>query len=199
MSRPITNVGASVRARLLNISRSRGQDFQFTLQRYVAERFVYRLGVSTYRERFILKGAMLFVLWDEAIHRPTRDLDLAGYWADDADSLTAVFREICSIPDPSDGLVFAAELGRLAGRLDDATADRHRAVLESVGLPTSYAGDWQRISAAMRVDKKTRGNRLRFVVLDALASPRILDDPDPGLLVAAYEEVRRDRGTEVFL
>ncbi len=91
------------------------------------------------------------------------------------------------------GLVFAAELGRLAGRLDDATADRHRAVLDQVGLPTSYAGDWQQISAAMRVDKKTRGNRLRFVVLDALASPRILDDPDPGLLVAAYEEVRKDR------
>ena len=97
------------------------------------------------------------------------------------------------------GLVFAAELGRVAGRLDDATADRHRAVLESLGLPTTYAGDWQRLLAAMRVDKKTRGDRLRFVVLDALASPRILDDPDPGLLVAAYEEVRRDRGTEVFL
>ena len=97
------------------------------------------------------------------------------------------------------GLVFAAELARVAGRLDDATADRHRSLLESVGLPTTYAGDWQRLLAAMRVDKKTRGNRLRFVVLDALASPRILDDPDPGLLVAAYEEVRRDRGTEVFL
>ena len=97
------------------------------------------------------------------------------------------------------GLVFAAELGRVAGRLDDATADRHRAVLESLGLPTTYDGDWQRLLAAMRVDKKTRGDRLRFVVLDALASPRILDDPDPGLLVAAYEEVRRDRGTEVFL
>ena len=97
------------------------------------------------------------------------------------------------------GLVFAAELGRLAGRLDDATADRHRAVLESLGLSTTYNGDWQRLLAAMRVDKKTRGDRLRFVVLDALASPRILDDPDPGLLVAAYQEVRRDRGTEVFL
>ena len=97
------------------------------------------------------------------------------------------------------GLVFAAELARVAGRLDDATADRHRSLLESLGLPTTYAGDWQRLLAAMRVDKKTRGNRLRFVVLDALASPRILDDPDPGLLVAAYEEVRRDRGTEVFL
>ncbi len=94
------------------------------------------------------------------------------------------------------GLVFAAELGRLAGRLDDSTADRHRAILDAVGLPTSYSGDWQQISSAMRVDKKSRGNRLRFVVLDALASPRILDDPDPGLLVAAYEEVRKDRATE---
>lgn len=91
------------------------------------------------------------------------------------------------------GLVFAAELGRLAGRLDDATADRHRAVLQSVGLPTSYAGDWARLSAAMKVDKKSRGSRLRFVVLDALGKARMLEDPDPTLLVAAYEEVRRDR------
>jgi 3-dehydroquinate synthase len=91
------------------------------------------------------------------------------------------------------GLVFAAELGRLAGRLDDPTADRHRAVLESVGLPTSYAGDWARLHAAMRVDKKSRGSRLRFVVLDGLAKVRMLEDPDPSLLVAAYEEVRKDR------
>jgi 3-dehydroquinate synthase len=97
------------------------------------------------------------------------------------------------------GLVFAAELGRLAGRLDDATADRHRAVLEQLGLPTSYAGDWQRLSAAMKMDKKSRGSRLRFVVLDALAVPRLLEDPDPGLLVAAYAEVAKDRGPEVFL
>ncbi len=97
------------------------------------------------------------------------------------------------------GLVFVAELGRLAGRLDDATAARHRTVLESVGLPTSYTGEWGRVHAAMRVDKKSRGNRLRFVVLDALASPRMLEDPDPTLLVAAYEEVRKDRGPEVYL
>lgn len=91
------------------------------------------------------------------------------------------------------GLVFAAELGRLAGRLDDATADRHRAVLTAVGLPTSYAGEWSRLHAAMRIDKKSRGSRLRFVVLDGLAKVRMLEDPDPSLLVAAYEEVRRDR------
>jgi 3-dehydroquinate synthase len=97
------------------------------------------------------------------------------------------------------GLAFVAELGRLAGRLDDATAARHRTILESLGLPTSYTGDWQQVRAAMSIDKKSRGNRLRFVVLDALASPRILEDPDPTLLVAAYEEVRKDRGGEVFL
>jgi 3-dehydroquinate synthase len=97
------------------------------------------------------------------------------------------------------GLVFAAELGRLAGRLDDATAARHREVLEAVGLPTTYSGDWSQVHAAMAVDKKSRGSRLRFVVLDGLARPRMLDDPDPSLLVAAYEEVRKDRGGEVFL
>jgi 3-dehydroquinate synthase len=97
------------------------------------------------------------------------------------------------------GLVFVAELARLAGRLDDATAARHRTVLESVGLPTTYAGDWQQVLAAMRIDKKSRGSRLRFVVLDALARPRMLEDPDPTHLVAAFEEVRKERSPEVFL
>ena len=98
------------------------------------------------------------------------------------------------------GMVFVAELGRLAGRLDDATAARHADLLAAVGLPISYPGEWSRLHDAMRVDKKTRGDRLRFVVLDALARPRILDDPDPGLLVAAYEVVRRDRDAgKVFL
>lgn len=97
------------------------------------------------------------------------------------------------------GLVFAAELARLAGRLDDATVQRHRDVLSSVGLPTSYDGDWDRLLAAMRVDKKSRGNRLRFVVLDALAKPRLLDDPDLSHVVAAWEEVRRDKSGTILL
>jgi 3-dehydroquinate synthase len=97
------------------------------------------------------------------------------------------------------GLVFVAELSRLTGRLDDATAQRHHTVLESVGLPTSYDGDWARLLAAMRIDKKARADRLRFVVLDALAKPRILDDPDPTHLVAAWEEVRRDKSGTIDL
>ncbi len=90
------------------------------------------------------------------------------------------------------GMVYVAELARLAGRLDEATADRHRTVLEAVGLPTSYAGgSWQQLHEAMRLDKKSRGDRLRFVVLEDIARPAILEAPDPQLLTAAYGEVSR--------
>ncbi|MCX4662662.1 3-dehydroquinate synthase [Streptomyces uncialis] len=88
------------------------------------------------------------------------------------------------------GMHFAAELGRLAGRLDDATADRHRTVLESVGLPLSYRYDqWPKLLETMKVDKKSRGDLLRFIVLDGLARPTVLEGPDPAVLLAAYGEV----------
>ena len=88
------------------------------------------------------------------------------------------------------GMTFAAELARLAGRLDGTTAGRHRSLLGAVGLPTRYrAGAWPELLAAMRVDKKTRGARLRFVVLDGPAAPAIMEAPDPDLLAAAYAEV----------
>ncbi|QIB46905.1 3-dehydroquinate synthase [Streptomyces aureoverticillatus] len=88
------------------------------------------------------------------------------------------------------GMHFAAELGRLAGRLDDATADRHRTVLESVGLPLTYRYDqWPKLLETMKVDKKSRGDLLRFIVLDGLAKPTVLEGPDPAVLLAAYGEV----------
>ena len=90
------------------------------------------------------------------------------------------------------GLVFAAELSRLAGRLDDATAARHRAVLEMTGLPTAYAQEaWNDLLSAMRVDKKARADTLRFVVLDGLAKPGILTGPDEDMLREAYAEVAK--------
>lgn len=90
------------------------------------------------------------------------------------------------------GLVFAAELGRLAGRLDDATADRHRAILTSLGLPVHYDADaLPQLIEYMAGDKKTRSGVLRFVVLDGLARPGRLEGPDPALLAAAYAEVGR--------
>jgi 3-dehydroquinate synthase len=88
------------------------------------------------------------------------------------------------------GMCFAAAVARLAGRLDDATAARHRQVLAAVGLPTCYrGGSWPELRKVMAVDKKTRAGRLRLVVLDGLAKPGILADPDEDLLDRAFAEV----------
>ncbi|MDX6310514.1 MAG: 3-dehydroquinate synthase [Nocardioidaceae bacterium] len=85
------------------------------------------------------------------------------------------------------GMMFAAELARLSGHLDATTADLHREVLTLVGLPTSYQPErWEQLYDAMRIDKKARGDRLRFVVLEGVGSPAILEGPDDELLVAAY-------------
>ena len=88
------------------------------------------------------------------------------------------------------GLVFAAALGRHSGRLAPHIADRHRNVLTALGLPVRYPAEaWPDLRAAMRVDKKARGATLRFVVLDDLARPAILESPSDELLEAAYAEV----------
>jgi 3-dehydroquinate synthase len=88
------------------------------------------------------------------------------------------------------GLVYAAELARQAGRLDDGTARRHRDILAGLGLPVSYpATAWPDLLAAMRVDKKARGATLRFVILDGLARPSIMEGPDDARLAAAYRAV----------
>jgi 3-dehydroquinate synthase len=88
------------------------------------------------------------------------------------------------------GMVFAAELARAAGRLGDADVDRHRDLLQSLGLPvTCLRGRWSDLQDAMRVDKKARGSVLRFVVLDGIGKPGVLEDPNPSWLVAAYEKV----------
>lgn len=100
------NLAASVQQRLLNLSRERREAFDLVLTRYALERFLYRLSCSEYREQFLLKGAMLFAIWGEAPHRPTRDLDLLGFGANDIPMLVEQFREICSQPVEADGLEF---------------------------------------------------------------------------------------------
>ncbi|MFF2052017.1 3-dehydroquinate synthase [Leifsonia sp. NPDC058194] len=88
------------------------------------------------------------------------------------------------------GMVYAAELGRLSGRLSDEAVDRHRRILESLTLPTTYPlGRWQTLLATMQRDKKARGNLLRFIVLDDIARPTVLAGPDQSLLFAAYQEI----------
>jgi 3-dehydroquinate synthase len=88
------------------------------------------------------------------------------------------------------GMMFVAELAALSGRLTEADVDRHRSVLTALGLPTTYApGHWDALLAAMAVDKKARGSMLRFVVLQGIGHPAILEGPDPALLAAAYASI----------
>lgn len=99
------NMGASVRARLLNIARQRHLDNNLLLTRYALERLLYRLSTTAHRDRFALKGAMLVATWFESPYRPTRDVDLLGFGEPDAGPMLGLFREICAI-DIDDGVVF---------------------------------------------------------------------------------------------
>ena len=106
MARELRNIGASARARLLARARAEQTDFQILLTRYALERLLYRLSVSDQRERFVLKGAMLFAIWHDDPFRPTRDLDLLGHGDPDPAIVAASIRSVCSVDVPDDGVVF---------------------------------------------------------------------------------------------
>lgn len=106
MAEPGRNLAQSVHHRLLNRAREQGEDFNLVLIRYALERFLYRLGCSSHKDRFILKGAMLFAAWTDQPHRPTRDLDLLGIGDSSDEALRQVFSEIVCTPVEPDGLEF---------------------------------------------------------------------------------------------
>ena len=101
----MSNLAASVRARLLSIAKAEGSDFNQVLVRFALERILYRLTRSPHADRFVLKGALLFTLWYDMPHRATRDVDLLGFGARDLASITQVFRDIAAIT-ADDGIVF---------------------------------------------------------------------------------------------
>jgi len=100
------NIAASVQARLKNVGRTTKRDFNLLLIRYALERFLYRISRSEHRDNFVLKGALLFVAWKNAVERPTRDLDLLTFADPDVAHLEKVFREICGVDVEPDGLLF---------------------------------------------------------------------------------------------
>ncbi len=107
--KPPRNLEASVKGRLLTLARKRNEEFQNILTRYAGERFLYRLSVSPYRERFVVKGASLFALWLGSPHRPTRDLDLLGFGSQESASVVEIFQALCRQSVEADGLAFDAD------------------------------------------------------------------------------------------
>jgi len=114
----IKNIGVSVKERLLNRSRERKEDFQFVLMRYALERFLFRLSTSEYRKSFILKGSLLFLVWDEDMYRPTRDADFLGKGDNSLPYLTKVFQKIACTPVSDDGMKYIPETVT-AGRIKE--------------------------------------------------------------------------------
>jgi hypothetical protein len=100
------NLAASVKARLLALAQRRDETFNLLVVRFGIERMLYRLSVSPHADRFLLKGAVLFAVWDEKAHRPTRDVDLLAFGPTEMSGMAEVFREIVQTPVPPDGLVF---------------------------------------------------------------------------------------------
>ncbi len=113
MPEAVKNVGASVRARLLRISKERGQNFDLVLTHYAIERLLYRLAQSRHVDRFVLKGAMLLMTWFDEPFRGTRDLDLLGYGDPAPEAVLDVFREVLGQERP-DGVVFDAGAARIS-------------------------------------------------------------------------------------
>ena len=105
---PAKNLSASVRARLLSLAQSKGEDYQRVIGRYAIERFLFRLGRSKYRDKFALKGATLFTLWIGQTHRPTKDLDLLCRGSSDIEEVEATIQAICEIAE-EDGIAFDAK------------------------------------------------------------------------------------------
>jgi hypothetical protein len=104
--RPLVNVGASVRQRLSAIQGKTGRDYQGLMVQYALERLLYRLSVSPHRDRFLVKGAMLFTIWNGSPHRMTRDLDLLGSGDPDIGRLMSVFKDLAALPVGDDGVAF---------------------------------------------------------------------------------------------
>jgi len=178
MTREAHDRAASARARLLMRSRETGEAFDFLLQRYAAERFLYRLGASKYRNRFVLKGSMLFALWGGSVYRPTRDLDFTGYGSLEVEDVLYAFREICRLKVEDDGMVFD-EMSLRADPIRDS-AEYH-------GLRIKFEAKLGDARIHMQIDLGF-GNAIEPGAVDA-RYPTLLDLPAPEIRAYPIEAV----------
>ena len=136
------NLAASIRDRLLNKSRAEKLDYNLLLTRYALERMIYRLSISAERDRFLLKGALLFDLWFDVPHRPTHDADFLGFGSAEIPKVEAVFRDICRI-EVDDGIVFDP---------DSVKADEIRKEANYAGIRVTLMGMLDKARCPVQAD-----------------------------------------------
>jgi predicted nucleotidyltransferase component of viral defense system len=175
--RPPTNLAASVRARLRDLARTRGVEFQLVLSDFAIERLLYKLGASPYADRFVLKGATLFKLWEVDRGRATWDLDLLGHGVSSVADIVMVLRNLCAI-HVDDGIAFDAD--SVSG--------------EEIRIPDEYSGVRVRLEARLaeaRIPVQVDVGFGDVVVPPASREtyPTLLDHAPPRVLVYPREAV----------
>lgn len=166
------DLAASVARRLKNQAQLKGQEVQSTIERFALERFLYRLSTSEDCSQFVLKGALLFALWEEEPHRPTRDIDLLGFGEDSAERLARIFAEVCTVSVVPDGVDF----------------DPASVTVSDIRVGQTYQG--KHVEIAGRMGKTRLPVRIDIGFGDALTAPgpmadypTLLDFPAPRLRV----------------
>ena len=141
--KPISNVGASVRQRLLNLRDKSGEDFNALLTQFAIERFLYRLSNSSLADRVVLKGAMLFRVWSGSLHRPTKDVDLLGFGEATTAAVAALIRQIITTAVEDDGILFDA---------DSVKAEEIRENHEYGGIRAAFTATLDKAVIPLQVD-----------------------------------------------
>lgn len=173
-----SNVAASVRQRLLNIIRDTGDDPNLVWTRYATERLLYRLSVSQYAGDFILKGAMLFMVWTGETYRSTMDMDFLGHGDDSSQRLAEVFRKVCGVDVEPDGLVFDADTVATAPIRDEQEYQGQRVTL------TAFLG-----KARIPVQVDVGFGDVVTPKAKKISYPTLLDFPAPSIRACPRETV----------
>lgn len=142
-SKNVKNIAASARQKLLNKSKEENRSFEELVRRYAMERFLYRLSQSEYRDKLILKGALMFAVWKKSIYRPTMDIDMLGRLNNDSVALEKCVRDICSTEVTPDGILF------------DPTSVKSDAITKDadyVGRRIQFLGRMENMRISMQVD-----------------------------------------------
>jgi hypothetical protein len=178
LTKNVTNIAASVRQRLANRARERREDVGLILTKYALERLLFRIGQSEYRKIFVLKGALLFELWAEEAHRPTRDADFLSVGDSEPSRFEFIFKDICALPADEDGLQFDSASVKAQRIKEDADYE---------GVRVTFLGYLERARIPMQIDIGF-GDTITPPPIET-SFPTILNGPAPSLLTYPKETV----------
>lgn len=178
LNKPIVNMAASIRQRLLNLAHERKEDFGLVLTKYGLERVLYRISQSKHRNAFILKGALMFELWTDQRYRPTRDVDFLARGENNPERFAEIFREICEMQVDDDGLRFDASA---------ITAERITEDADYEGIRIKFAGYLEKARIPIQIDLGF-GDVVTPAPVEA-ELPSMLDVPKARLLTYPRESV----------